>query len=200
MVHNGIIENFHELRRELRARGHRFASDTDSEVIVHLVADHLEDGLDPVAAVARALPRLAGAFALAFVFAGERDLMIGARRDSPLAVGWGDGEMYLGSDALALAPLTRAHHLSRGRRLGGAVAPRRQGPRRRRHRRGAARQPRRRRGRDGRQGRVPTTTWRKEIWEQPAAIAEDPRDLPQPAHAHDRAPPSCRSIRAASPA
>ena len=114
VVHNGIIENFQELRRELAERGHNFASDTDTEVIVHLVASHLDNGLDPIAAVAATLPRLAGAFALAFVFAGRQDLMIGARRGSPLAIGWGDGEMYLGSDALALAPLTEAHHLSRG--------------------------------------------------------------------------------------
>ncbi len=106
VVHNGIIENFQELRRELAERGHNFASDTDTEVIVHLVASHLDNGLDPIAAVAATLPRLAGAFALAFVFAGRQDLMIGARRGSPLAIGWGDGEMYLGSDALALAPLT----------------------------------------------------------------------------------------------
>ena len=106
VVHNGIIENFQELRNELAELGHTFASDTDTEVIAHLVARYLDDGLDPVAAVAATLPRLAGAFGLAFVFAGKTDLMIGARRGSPLAIGWGDGEMYLGSDALALAPLT----------------------------------------------------------------------------------------------
>ena len=106
VVHNGIIENFQELRNELAELGHTFASDTDTEVIAHLVARYLDDGLDPIAAVAATLPRLAGAFGLAFVFAGETDLMIGARRGSPLAIGWGDGEMYLGSDALALAPLT----------------------------------------------------------------------------------------------
>ena len=106
VVHNGIIENFQELRHELAELGHDFASDTDTEVIAHLVARYLDEGLDPVDAVAATLPRLAGAFGLAFVFAGEADLMIGARRGSPLAIGWGDGEMYLGSDALALAPLT----------------------------------------------------------------------------------------------
>ena len=106
VVHNGIIENFQELRYELAELGHDFASDTDTEVIAHLVARYLDEGLDPVDAVAATLPRLAGAFGLAFVFAGEADLMIGARRGSPLAIGWGDGEMYLGSDALALAPLT----------------------------------------------------------------------------------------------
>ena len=106
VVHNGIIENFQELRHELAELGHDFASDTDTEVIAHLVARYLDEGLDPVDAVAATLPRLAGAFGLVFVFAGEADLMIGARRGSPLAIGWGDGEMYLGSDALALAPLT----------------------------------------------------------------------------------------------
>ena len=106
VVHNGIIENFQELRNELTELGHSFVSDTDTEIIAHLVARCLDDGLDPVDAVAATLPRLAGAYGLAFVFAGETDLMIGARRGSPLAIGWGDGEMYLGSDALALAPLT----------------------------------------------------------------------------------------------
>ena len=106
VVHNGIIENFQELRHELAELGHDFASDTDTEVIAHLVARYLDEGLDPVDAVAATLPRLVGAFGLAFVFAGEADLMIGARRGSPLAIGWGDGEMYLSSDALALAPLT----------------------------------------------------------------------------------------------
>jgi len=106
VVHNGIIENFQELRNELTELGHSFVSDTDTEVIAHLVARYLDDGLDPVDAVAATLPRLAGAYGLAFVFAGETDLMIGARRGSPLAIGRGDGEMYLGSDALALAPLT----------------------------------------------------------------------------------------------
>src|SRR6266436_439706 len=106
VVHNGIIENFAELRRELKGRGARFATETDTEVIAHLVTDEMSKGADPVAAVAAALPRLRGAFALAFLFAGEDDLVIGARRGSPLAVGYGDGEMYLGSDAIALAPFT----------------------------------------------------------------------------------------------
>ncbi len=106
VVHNGIIENFAELRRELEGRGARFATETDTEVIAHLVTDEMSRGADPVAAVTAALPRLRGAFALAFLFAGEDDLVIGARRGSPLAVGYGDGEMYLGSDAIALAPFT----------------------------------------------------------------------------------------------
>jgi glucosamine--fructose-6-phosphate aminotransferase (isomerizing) len=106
VVHNGIIENFAELRRELEGRGARFATETDTEVVAHLVTDEMSRGADPVAAVTAALPRLRGAFALAFLFAGEDDLVIGARRGSPLAVGYGDGEMYLGSDAIALAPFT----------------------------------------------------------------------------------------------
>src|SRR6266852_1918268 len=106
VVHNGIIENFAELRRELEGRGARFATETDTEVVAHLVTDEMSKGADPAAAVAAALPRLRGAFALAFLFAGEDDLVIGARRGSPLAVGYGDGEMYLGSDAIALAPFT----------------------------------------------------------------------------------------------
>ena len=107
VVHNGIIENFQELRDELAGLGHNFASDTDTEVVAHLVTRYLDEGHEPAAAVALALPRLDGAFALAILFAGRHDLIIGARRGSPLAVGYGDGEMYLGSDALALAPLTR---------------------------------------------------------------------------------------------
>jgi glutamine---fructose-6-phosphate transaminase (isomerizing) len=107
VVHNGIIENFAELRQELQARGARFVTETDTEVVAHLVTDHMDNnGGDPAAAVAAALPRLRGAFALAFLFTGEDDLVIGARRGAPLAVGHGDGEMYLGSDAMALAPFT----------------------------------------------------------------------------------------------
>jgi glutamine---fructose-6-phosphate transaminase (isomerizing) len=128
VVHNGIIENFAELRQELQARGAQFATETDTEVVAHLVTAHMENnGGDPVAAVATALPRLRGAFALAFLFAGEDDLVIGARRGSPLAVGHGDGEMYLGSDAFALAPFTnRITYLEDGdsvvlRRSGAAV-------------------------------------------------------------------------------
>jgi len=106
VVHNGIIENFRALRQELEASGRRFDTDTDTEVIVHLIHHHLDLGLDPESATATALARLEGAFALAIVFAGEHDLMIGARQGSPLCIGWGDGEMYLGSDALALANLS----------------------------------------------------------------------------------------------
>ena len=106
VVHNGIIENFRELRDELRQRGHVFVTETDSETIAHLVTDYLNTGLTPQAAMAASLPRLHGAFALALIFAGHDDLMIGARRGAPLAIGHGNGEMYLGSDALALAPFT----------------------------------------------------------------------------------------------
>ena len=106
VVHNGIIENFRELREELEGNGAAFATETDTEVIAHLVNDGLRKGSSPVEAVKAALPRLRGAFALAFLFAGEDDLLIGARQGPPLAVGYGDGEMYLGSDAIALAPFT----------------------------------------------------------------------------------------------
>ena len=106
LVHNGIIENFHELREELKGRGATFKTQTDTEVVAHLVTHELKTGKTPVEAVQAALPRLRGAFALAFLFAGEEDLLIGARNGPPLAVGYGDGEMYVGSDALALAPFT----------------------------------------------------------------------------------------------
>ena len=107
VVHNGIIENFQALRRELEGLGHVFRTDTDTEAVAILATHFLEQGLSPQEAVAKTLARLEGAFALAFLFAGEHDLLIGARRGSPLAIGYGDGEMFLGSDALALAPLTR---------------------------------------------------------------------------------------------
>ncbi|MDH7796108.1 MULTISPECIES: glutamine--fructose-6-phosphate transaminase (isomerizing) [unclassified Beijerinckia] len=106
VVHNGIIENFRELRDELAARGHVFATETDTEVVAHLVTDEMNKGKSPREAVAAALPRLHGAFALAFLFNGENDILIGARQGAPLAIGYGDGEMFLGSDALALAPFT----------------------------------------------------------------------------------------------
>ncbi|MET4806637.1 glutamine--fructose-6-phosphate transaminase (isomerizing) [Limibacillus sp. MBR-115] len=106
VVHNGIIENFRDLRRALEGDGQSFETETDTEVIAHLLSQGLKAGLDPVAATAETLHRLEGAFSLAIIFSGQHDLMIGARRGSPLAVGYGDGEMFLGSDALALAPLT----------------------------------------------------------------------------------------------
>jgi glutamine---fructose-6-phosphate transaminase (isomerizing) len=110
VVHNGIIENFRELREELIAKGHVFVTETDSEVVAHLVAEEMRRGAGPVAAVAAALARLKGAFALAFLFDGETDLLIGARRGAPLAAGWGEEGVYLGSDALALTPF--AHTLA----------------------------------------------------------------------------------------
>ncbi len=106
VVHNGIVENFRELRDELIADGCVFQSETDTEVVAHLVTRELRKVNDPVKAVENALPRMHGAFALAFLFEGQEDLLIGARQGAPLAVGYGDGEMYLGSDALALAPFT----------------------------------------------------------------------------------------------
>ena len=106
VVHNGIIENFRELRERLIKNGAKFGSETDTEVVAHLVTEEMKKGKPPVEAVAASLKQLRGAFALAFLFAGEDDLMIGARKGSPLAIGYGDGEMYLGSDAIALAPFT----------------------------------------------------------------------------------------------
>ncbi|MPZ38743.1 MAG: glutamine--fructose-6-phosphate transaminase (isomerizing) [Rhizobiales bacterium] len=106
VVHNGIIENFRELREELEKDGATFGSETDTEVVAHLVTREMKNGRTPADAVLAALPRLRGAFALAFLFDGEDNLLIGARKGSPLAIGYGDGEMYLGSDAIALAPFT----------------------------------------------------------------------------------------------
>jgi glucosamine--fructose-6-phosphate aminotransferase (isomerizing) len=118
VVHNGIIENFAELRRELEQEGVKFSTDTDTEVIAHLVTQEMKHGASPVAAVQAALPRLRGAFALAFLFAGEDNLLVGARKGSPLAVGFGDGAMYVGSDAIALAPFTdRVSYLEDGDRV-----------------------------------------------------------------------------------
>jgi glucosamine--fructose-6-phosphate aminotransferase (isomerizing) len=106
VVHNGIIENYRELRAQLEKDGAKFVTQTDTEVVAHLVSREMKKGLSPSEAVAASLPQLRGAFALAFLFAGKDDLLIGARKGSPLAVGYGDGEMYLGSDAIALAPFT----------------------------------------------------------------------------------------------
>ena len=106
VVHNGIIENFRELRERLSKGGSKFASDTDTEAVAHLVTQEMKSGKSPEDAVAASLKQLRGAFALAFLFTGKDDLLIGARKGSPLAVGYGNGEMYLGSDAIALAPFT----------------------------------------------------------------------------------------------
>lgn len=108
IVHNGIIENFAELRDELMRDGYTFSSQTDTEVVAHLVARELAKGLKPVEAAHQALKRLEGAFALAIMFKGDEDLIVGARNGPPLAVGHGDGEMFLGSDAIALAPFTNS--------------------------------------------------------------------------------------------
>jgi glucosamine--fructose-6-phosphate aminotransferase (isomerizing) len=107
VVHNGIIENYQALRCELSALGYNFQTETDTEAVAILATHLLKEGLLPQAAVAKTLMRLDGAFSLAFMFADEHDLLIGARRGPPLAIGHGNGEMFLGSDALALAPLTR---------------------------------------------------------------------------------------------
>jgi glutamine---fructose-6-phosphate transaminase (isomerizing) len=106
VVHNGIIENFKELREQLEKKGVTFSTETDTETVVQLTNDFLAGGLSPIDAVKATLPLLRGAFALGFIFAGEDDLMIGARKGPPLAIGFGDGEMYLGSDAITLAPFT----------------------------------------------------------------------------------------------
>ncbi len=108
IVHNGIIENFQALRREIAAAGRTIATETDTEVVAHLLTMALDRGLKPVEAMAETLKRLEGAFALAVLFADEEDLMVAARRGSPLAVGHGSGEMFLGSDAIALAPFTQS--------------------------------------------------------------------------------------------
>jgi len=137
VVHNGIIENFSELRRELIGQGVEFATETDTEVIAQLVSLAMKEGLSPLEAVKASLPRLRGAFALAFLFAGEDDLLIGARKGSPLAIGFGDDAMYIGSDAIALAPFTNIvsyledgdcavihRHSAEVRDVGGAVVHR----------------------------------------------------------------------------
>ncbi|MGU3574894.1 glutamine--fructose-6-phosphate transaminase (isomerizing) [Brucellaceae bacterium C25G] len=106
VVHNGIIENFAELRASLQADGYVFETETDTEAVAHLVTREMDRGLPPIEAVKSALPQLKGAFALALIFEGVEGLLIGARQGPPLAIGYGDKEMYLGSDAIALAPLT----------------------------------------------------------------------------------------------
>ena len=115
LVHNGIIENFRHLRQDLEAKGHVFETETDTETIAHLISSELTSGGDPVAAVQTALTQLDGAFALGILFEGQDDLLIGARKGSPLVIGVGDGEMFLGSDALAVAPFTnRVIYLEEG--------------------------------------------------------------------------------------
>ena len=115
LVHNGIIENYRALRDELIPLGYVFETETDTEAVAQLITRYMDDGHSPIDATARALGRLEGAFALAIIFAGEHDLMIGARRGSPLVVGWGENAMYLGSDALALASVTdRVSYLDEG--------------------------------------------------------------------------------------
>ena len=115
LVHNGIIENFRHLRERLETAGHIFETETDTETIAHLVASHLNGGSDPVAAVKASLADLEGAFALGILFEGHEDMLIGARKGSPLVIGIGDDEMFLGSDALAVAPFTnRVVYLEEG--------------------------------------------------------------------------------------
>ena len=114
-VHNGIIENFAELRSELIAKGRRFESQTDSEVVPQLIDQYLSEGMEPTAALKAALDRLKGAYALGILIEGEQRLVMGARKGSPLVVGYGDGEMFIGSDALAVGPFTnRVAYLEEG--------------------------------------------------------------------------------------
>ncbi|MEM0986362.1 MAG: glutamine--fructose-6-phosphate transaminase (isomerizing) [Pseudomonadota bacterium] len=105
IVHNGIIENYQALRERLATRGHAFESETDSETIAHLLAAEIDGGASPQAAMAAVLPKLEGAFALAAIFEGHPDLILAARKGAPLVIGFGRGEMFLGSDAIALASL-----------------------------------------------------------------------------------------------
>ncbi|MEO1361847.1 MAG: glutamine--fructose-6-phosphate transaminase (isomerizing), partial [Pseudomonadota bacterium] len=115
LVHNGIIENFRRLRKDLESRGHVFQTDTDTETIAHLISGELMTGASPVAAVSAALTQLEGAFALGILFEGHENLLIGARQGSPLVIGVGNNEMFLGSDALAVAPFTnRVVYLEEG--------------------------------------------------------------------------------------
>lgn len=115
LVHNGIIENFRHLREALEQKGHVFETETDSETIAHLITSNINDGADPVAAVKASLAELEGAFAIGIIVEGHEDLMIGARKGSPLVIGVGDNEMFLGSDALAVAPFTnRVVYLEEG--------------------------------------------------------------------------------------
>jgi len=106
IVHNGIIENFRELREELSAKGHKFQSETDSETAAHLVTQYMDEGLAPAEAAKKAVARLIGAYSIAMIFKDHEGLLVGARKGPPLAVGYGDTEAYLGSDAFALAPFT----------------------------------------------------------------------------------------------
>ena len=107
VVHNGIIENYRELKAELEAKGRKLASETDTEVVAHLISQYLDEGLPPADATAKALKRFDGAFALGIIFTGHDNMMIAARKGSPLAIGYGTGEMFIGSDAMALAPMTQ---------------------------------------------------------------------------------------------
>jgi glucosamine--fructose-6-phosphate aminotransferase (isomerizing) len=107
VVHNGIIENFQELKKELQQKGHQFQSDTDTEVVACLLTEHLNLGFSPKEALQKAVARMEGAYAIAAIIAGHDDMILCARKGSPLVVGHGDGEMFVGSDAIALAPLTR---------------------------------------------------------------------------------------------
>ncbi|MCT6814701.1 MAG: glutamine--fructose-6-phosphate aminotransferase, partial [Bombella apis] len=106
IVHNGIIENFSDLKKTLEAGGRTFETETDSEAVAHLLDEHIQNGLPPKEAAFATIRQLQGAYAIAMIFEGHDNLLIGARHGAPLAIGYGEGEMFLGSDSLALAPLS----------------------------------------------------------------------------------------------
>ncbi len=171
LVHNGIIENFKPLREALTARGRTFESDTDTEVVAHLVSEQVEAGLSPEDAVKAVLPQLRGAFALAIAFRQHPDLLIGARLGSPLVVGYGEGETYLGSATPGSGAADAEDRLSRRRRLGRHHARWRANLRRRQQSRGARDHDQRRHRRGGREGPL-SPLHAEEIFEQPTVVAQ----------------------------
>lgn len=198
VVHNGIIENYAELKRELQETQARFTSDTDTEVIVHLVTRYLTEGMTPEQAANAAFDRLHGAYAIVMIFAGEHDLMIGVRQGTPLAVGYGEGEMYLASDSYALAPLTKKIcFLEDGDRVtvsrAGAKIYTKGG--------GAVERPIRITAQSGATaGKGEYKHFMlKEIYEQPAVIADTLNSYVNPATGHIAIPEEVLSLLAAAP-
>ncbi len=198
VVHNGIIENYAELKRELQEMQARFTSETDTEVIVHLVTRYLTEGMTPEQAANAAFDRLQGAYAIVMIFAGEHDLMIGVRQGTPLAVGYGEGEMYLASDSYALAPLTKKIcFLEDGDRVtvsrAGAKIYTKGG--------GAVERPIRITAQSGATaGKGEYKHFMlKEIYEQPAVIADTLNSYVNPATGHITIPPEVLNILATAP-
>ncbi|MCL4678729.1 MAG: glutamine--fructose-6-phosphate transaminase (isomerizing) [Alphaproteobacteria bacterium] len=198
VVHNGIIENYAELKRELQEMQARFTSETDTEVIVHLVTRYLTEGMTPEQAANAAFDRLQGAYAIVMIFAGEHDLMIGVRQGTPLAVGYGEGEMYLASDSYALAPLTKKIcFLEDGDRVtvsrAGAKIYTKGG--------GAVERPIRITAQSGATaGKGEYKHFMlKEIYEQPAVIADTLNSYVNPATGHIAIPPEVLNILATAP-